>query len=132
MQKVGLGYLRLGQPTSTLSGGESQRLKLAAEIAKTTSKDSLLIFDVPTKGLYFEDVKRLLMVMQELVKMENSLLLVEHNLDVIASSDYVIDIGPEVGKLGGYIVGEGAPNEIAELDTPTGKELMRYYKENQI
>lgn len=132
MEKVGLGYLRLGQPTSTLSGGESQRLKLAAEIAKTTSKGSLLIFDEPTKGLHFEDVKRLLMVMKELVKMGNSLLLVEHNLDVIASSDYVIDIGPGAGKLGGYIVGEGAPKEIAELNTPTGKELMRYYKENQI
>lgn len=132
MEKVGLGYLRLGQPTSTLSGGESQRLKLAAEIAKTTSKGSLLIFDEPTKGLHFEDVKRLLMVMKELVKMGNSLLLVEHNLDVIASSDYVIDIGPGAGKLGGYIVGEGAPKEIAELNTPTGKELMRYYKENLI
>ena len=132
MEKVVLGYLRLGQPTSTLSGGESQRLKLAAEIAKTTSKGSLLIFDEPTKGLHFEDVKRLLMVMKELVKMGNSLLLVEHNLDVIASSDYVIDIGPGAGKLGGYIVGEGAPKEIAELNTPTGKELMRYYKENLI
>lgn len=128
MEKVGLGYLRLGQPTSTLSGGESQRLKLAAEIAKTTSKGTLLIFDEPTKGLHFEDVKRLLEVMKELVMLGNSLLLVEHNLDVIASSDYVIDIGPGAGKLGGYIIGEGTPREIAELNTPTGQELQKYYK----
>lgn len=126
MEKVGLGYLHLGQSTSTLSGGESQRLKLAAEIAKTTSKGTLLIFDEPTKGLHFEDVKRLLAVMKELVNMGNSLLLVEHNLDMIVSSDYIIDIGPGAGRSGGYIIGEGMPEEIAKLNTPTGRELKKY------
>lgn len=130
-EKVGLGYLRLDQPTSTLSGGESQRLKLAAEIAKTNSKGTLLIFDEPTKGLHFEDVKQLLRVMKELVKAGNTLLIVEHNLDVIASSDHVIDIGPGAGKLGGYIVGEGAPDKVAEMDTPTGRELREYFRINK-
>ncbi len=128
MEKVGLGYLKLGQSTSTLSGGESQRLKLAAEIAKTTAKGSLLIFDEPTKGLHFEDVRRLLEVLKELVRKGNSLLIVEHNLDVIVSCDYVIDMGPGAGNNGGYVVGKGAPWEIAELDTPTGKALKEYYR----
>ncbi len=128
MEDVGLGYLRLGQPTSTLSGGESQRMKLASEIAKTTSKGILLIFDEPTKGLHFEDVTRLLKVMKKLVEKGNSLLVVEHNLDIIASSDYVIDLGPGAGKSGGCVVGEGEPWKIAELNTPTGRELHEYYK----
>lgn len=128
MEKVGLGYLKLGQSTSTLSGGESQRLKLAAEIAKTNAKGTLLIFDEPTKGLHFEDVKRLLNVMKELVKVGNTLWIIEHNLDIIASSDYVIDIGPGAGRFGGNIVGKGTPRELAQLNTPTGKELMKYYK----
>lgn len=128
VEKVGLGYLRLGQPTSTLSGGESQRLKLAAEISKANSKGTLFIFDEPTKGLHFEDVKQLLKVMKELVRIGNSLLIVEHNLDVIASCDYIIDIGPGAGKFGGNVIGEGTPREIAELDTPTGKEIRSYFQ----
>lgn len=128
MEEVGLGYLKLGQPTSMLSGGESQRLKLAAEIAKTNSTGTLLIFDEPTKGLHFEDVKRLLDVMKELVREGHSLLIVEHNLDVIASADYVIDIGPGAGKSGGNIVGTGTPRMIAGLDTPTGRELKKYFQ----
>lgn len=129
MEKVGLGYLKLGQPTSTLSGGESQRLKLASEIAKTKVKGTFIIFDEPTKGLHFNDVKCLLNVMKELVKLGHSLLIVEHNLDVIASSDYIIDIGPGAGKYGGCIVGEGTPKEISKLDTLTGKELNKYFIE---
>lgn len=128
MEKVGLGYLKLGQPTSTLSGGESQRLKLAAEIAKAYSKGTLFIFDEPTKGLHFEDVKQLLKVMKELVRIGNSLLVVEHNLDVIVSCDHIIDIGPGAGRFGGNIVGEGTPMEIAKLETPTGKEIRAYFQ----
>lgn len=128
MEKVGLGYLKLGQPTSTLSGGESQRLKLAAEIAKAYSKGTLFIFDEPTKGLHFEDVKQLLKVMKELVRIGNSLLVVEHNLDVIVSCDHIIDIGPGAGRFGGNIVGEGTPMEIAKLETPTGKEIREYFQ----
>lgn len=126
--RVGLSYIKLGQPTSTLSGGESQRLKLANEIAKTKNEGTLLIFDEPTKGLHFEDVKKLLIVMKELVKAGNSLLIVEHNLDVIASSDYVIDIGPKAGKYGGNIMGTGTPLEIAKLDTKTGNALREYFE----
>lgn len=128
LEKVGLEYLKLGQSTSSLSGGESQRLKLAAEIAKTGTKETLLIFDEPTKGLHFEDVKRLLGVMKELVKLGNSLLIVEHNPDIIVSCDYIIDIGLGAGKLGGEIVGKGTPREIAKLSTPTGRVLLEYYK----
>lgn len=128
MQKVGLGYLKLGQSTSTLSGGESQRLKLAFEIAKTNSNRTMVIFDEPTKGLHFEDVKKLILVMKELVEKGNSLIIVEHNLDVIASSDYVIDIGPGGGKRGGNIVGIGTPLELTSLNTPTGNVLKDYYE----
>ncbi len=131
MEKVGLGYLKLGQPTSTLSGGESQRLKLANEIAKTNRGSAFIIFDEPTKGLHFEDVKKLLGVMKELVLLGHTLISVEHNLDVISSSDYVIDIGPGAGKNGGMIVGTGTPKEIAKLDTPTGNALKQYYQENE-
>lgn len=131
MERVGLEYLKLGQPTSTLSGGESQRLKLANEIAKTKSTSTMLIFDEPTKGLHFEDVKKLLQVMKELVEAGNSLIIVEHNLDVIASSDYVIDIGPGAGIHGGNIVGEGTPLEISQLNTKTGLVLKEYFAEYQ-
>ncbi len=128
MQKVGLGYIKLGQATSTLSGGESQRLKLAAEIAKTNIVGTMVIFDEPTKGLHFQDVKKLLKVMKELVKKGNSLLIIEHNLDVIASSDYVIDIGPSGGKNGGCIVGKGTPFQLSKEETITGKVLKEYYE----
>lgn len=128
MEKVGLGYLKLGQPTSTLSGGESQRLKLANEIAKTKTEGSFIIFDEPTKGLHFEDVKRLLSVMKELVNQGSTLLIVEHNLDVIASSDYVIDIGPGAGKYGGEVVGCGTPKEVSLNASPTGKVLKDYFE----
>lgn len=127
MQQVGLGYVKLGQSTATLSGGESQRLKLAAEIAKTNTKGTVVIFDEPTKGLHFEDVKKLLAVMKGLVDKGNTLLIIEHNLDVIVSSDYVIDVGPGGGKNGGLIVGTGTPIEISNNDTPTGRVLKEYF-----
>ncbi|MDE5631133.1 MAG: ATP-binding cassette domain-containing protein [Bacilli bacterium] len=129
MERVGLEYLKLGQPTSSLSGGESQRLKLANEIAKTKSINTLLIFDEPTKGLHFEDVKKLLQVMKELVEAGNSLIIVEHNLDMIASSDYIIDIGPGAGIYGGNIVGQGTPLELTKLETKTGIALKEYFDE---
>ncbi|MCM1500073.1 MAG: excinuclease ABC subunit UvrA [Clostridium sp.] len=127
IQRVGLGYIKLGQSTSTLSGGESQRLKLAAEIAKTNTAGTMVIFDEPTKGLHFQDVKKLLSVMRELVKKGNSLLIIEHNLDVISSCDYVIDIGPGGGRNGGCVVGVGTPMQISKKNTVTGKVLNEYY-----
>ena len=100
---------------------------MAAEIAKTNTKGTVVIFDEPTKGLHFEDVKKLLAVMKGLVDKGNTLLIIEHNLDVIASSDYVIDVGPGGGKNGGLIVGTGTPIEISNNDTPTGRVLKEYF-----
>lgn len=127
MERVGLGYLCLGQSTSTLSGGESQRLKLAYELSKTGDKGTLIVFDEPTKGLHFEDVKCLIGVMKELVHKGNSIIVVEHNLDMIASSDYVIDVGPGAGNCGGEIIGEGTPVMVSKLKTSTGIALKEYY-----
>lgn len=127
MQEVGLGYLKLGQATSTLSGGESQRLKLASEIAKTNTGGTMVIFDEPTKGLHFEDVRKLVVIMRKIVDKGNSIIIVEHNADVIASCDYVIDIGPGGGIHGGCIVGAGTPLELSQMDTLTGRVLKDYY-----
>lgn len=127
LQKVGLGYIKLGQSTASLSGGECQRLKLACEIAKTKTAGTMVIFDEPTKGLHFEDVKVLISVMKELVHRGNSVIIVEHNLDVIVSSDYVIDLGPEGGKNGGQIICEGTPYALSKFNTPTGRVLNEYY-----
>ena len=127
INRVGLGYIKLGQHTNTLSGGESQRLKLAYELQKVHSNNTLIIFDEPSKGLHFEDVKRLLLVMKELVANGVTILAVEHNLDVIASADYVIDIGPYGGEAGGTVCGQGTPLQISKLDSPTGKELKKMF-----
>src|SRR5947199_4254505 len=123
-QDVGLGYLRLGQPATTLSGGEAQRLKIAAELGARESGEMLYIMDEPTTGLHLDDVKKLLGVLNRLVDAGNTVLVVEHHLDVIKSADYVIDLGPEGGEEGGEIVAEGPPEAIAQ--TPgsyTGKFL---------
>jgi len=124
---VGLGYIKLGQPSSSLSGGESQRLKLAYEIARGKRENSLLIFDEPSVGLHFEDVKVLLAVFKKLTEAGCSVIIVEHNVDLIVSSDYVIDIGPAGGENGGKIVGKGTPKQISRLNTPTGRVLNSYY-----
>jgi excinuclease ABC subunit A len=124
MQQVGLGYLPLGQSSTTLSGGESQRIKLAAELGRAAIDRSLYILDEPTTGLHFDDIKKLLAVLQRLVDASATVLVIEHNLDVIASADWIIDIGPEGGAGGGKVVAAGTPEEIASLaDNHTGRHL---------
>ncbi|MDQ4123668.1 MAG: excinuclease ABC subunit UvrA [Acidobacteriota bacterium] len=124
LDEVGLGYLRLGQSATTLSGGEAQRVKLAAHLSKKTSAKTLFIFDEPTTGLHFDDISKLLTAFRALINAGNSLLVIEHNLDVIKTADYVIDLGPDGGKFGGEIVATGTPEEIAENESShTGKFL---------
>jgi excinuclease ABC subunit A len=121
---VGLGYVRLGQSAVTLSGGESQRMKLAAELAKKGTGNTLYILDEPTTGLHFDDIKVLLGVMQQLVDQGNTVIVIEHNLDVLKSVDYIFDMGPEGGKMGGQIVAEGTPEQLStDPDSVTGPFL---------
>jgi excinuclease ABC subunit A len=127
MASVGLGYLRLGQPATTLSGGEAQRLKICAELGVANRRDYLYILDEPTVGLHPEDIKKLLKVLNDLVDAGNTVLLVEHNLDVIKSADWIIDLGPEGGDNGGYIVAEGTPEDIIkQKKSYTGLYLKEY------
>ena len=120
---VGLGYVRLGQPAPTLSGGEAQRVKLATELARRPTGHTFYVLDEPTTGLHFEDVNRLLQVLHRLVDQGNTVLVIEHNLDVIKTADWVIDLGPEGGRRGGLVVGEGTPEQVAKLKTATGTVL---------
>lgn len=113
LRDVGLGYLRLGQPAPSLSGGEAQRVKLARELARRSARNSLYVLDEPTSGLHFQDVKQLLEVVQRLTDSGNTVIIVEHHLDIIKSADYIVDLGPEGGEKGGWIVAEGTPEEIA-------------------
>jgi len=125
--QVGLGYLTLGQSATTLSGGEAQRLKLAKELVRPPSGKTLYILDEPTTGLHFHDIQALLRVCQKLVDHKNTLVIVEHQMDVVKACDWVIDLGPEGGEAGGTICAEGAPKEIAQLDTPTGRALHEIF-----
>jgi len=127
LDEVGLGYLRLGQSATTLSGGEAQRIKLAAHLSKRTGAKTLYIFDEPTTGLHFDDINKLLSAFRALIEAGGSLLVIEHNLDVIKTADYVIDLGPEGGEAGGYLVGVGTPEEIMKIDgSHTGRFLREY------
>ncbi len=126
MNDVGLGYIKLGQPATTLSGGEAQRLKLSRELSKSTKGKTLYVLDEPTTGLHFEDINILLKALQKLVDLGHSLLIIEHNLDVIKTADWVIDLGPEGGKDGGEIVAEGTPETVAKVKRSyTGKYLNK-------
>ncbi len=124
LRDVGLGYLKLGQPATTVSGGEAQRIKLATELSRRSTGKTLYILDEPTTGLHFDDIKRLLQVLNQLVDKGNTVLIIEHNLDVIKSSDWVIDLGPDGGKGGGELVAEGTPSEVAKVKrSHTGQYL---------
>lgn len=125
---VGMGYIKLGQPATTLSGGEAQRVKLSKELSKRGTGNTLYILDEPTTGLHFDDIKKLLAVLKRLVNKGNTVLVIEHNLDVIKTADYIIDLGPEGGEDGGYVVAEGTPEAIAQTDTYTGKFLKKVLK----
>jgi excinuclease ABC subunit A len=122
--EVGLGYVRLGQPAPTLSGGEAQRVKLASELQKRSTGRTAYVLDEPTTGLHFEDVRKLLGVLQSLADKGNSVLVIEHNLDVIKSADWIVDMGPEGGSGGGTVVAEGTPEHVATVAAShTGRYL---------
>ena len=123
LQEVGLGYIKLGQPSTTLSGGESQRVKLAAELSKRDTGKTLYILDEPTTGLHFEDIRVLLSVLNRLVDKGNTVIVIEHNLDIIKCADHIIDMGPEGGRNGGYVLATGTPEEICKYDTATARYL---------
>ena len=130
IQDVGLGYIKLGQPSTTLSGGESQRVKLATELSKKDTGSTLYILDEPTTGLHFEDIRILMEVLQKLVDRGNTVIVIEHNLDVIKLADYIIDIGPEGGKGGGRVTVTGTPEEVSKSeDSFTAKFLKEELKQ---
>ncbi len=130
LEDVGLGYMKIGQPATTLSGGEAQRIKLAKELSRTSTGKTLYILDEPTTGLHFADIKRLLAVLNRLTDAGNSVVVIEHNLDVIKTADHIIDLGPEGGDGGGQVIATGTPEEIAEKDTYTGKFLKQMLTNN--
>ncbi len=130
---VGLGYIQLGQPAPTLSGGEAQRVKLATELSRKATGQTLYILDEPTVGLHFEDVKRLLHVLKKLVEKGNTVLVIEHNLDVVKSMDWIIDLGPEGGDEGGEVVAFGSPEQVAKIKKSyTGQYLRKVLKGERI
>ena len=132
LRDVGLGYIRLGQPAPTLSGGEAQRVKLATELSRRSTGKTLYILDEPTTGLSFADIACLLQVLQRLVDAGNTVIIIEHHLDVIKNADYIIDLGPGAGDEGGYIIATGTPEEIAQIDTSlTGQYLRNVLQKQQ-
>ncbi|MHB1956902.1 MAG: ATP-binding cassette domain-containing protein, partial [Sulfobacillus sp.] len=132
LRDVGLGYIHLGQPATTLSGGEAQRVKLATELSRKSDGRTLYILDEPTTGLHAEDIRHLLGVLERLVAQGDTVLVIEHNLDVIQYADWIIDLGPEGGDAGGTIIAEGAPNEVmSNSDSYTGQYLKRHAARHQ-
>jgi len=125
LNDVGLGYIRLGQPATTLSGGEAQRVKLASELCKVATGKTLYILDEPTTGLHFADIQRLLDVLQRLVQSGNTVVVIEHNLDVIKVADRIIDLGPEGGEEGGRLVASGTPEKVAATEGSHTGEYLR-------
>jgi excinuclease ABC subunit A len=133
LMRVGLGYIKVGQQATTLSGGEAQRVKLSKELSKRSTGRTLYILDEPTTGLHFEDVRKLLEVLHELVDQGNSVVVIEHNLDVIKTADHIIDIGPEGGDGGGQIVAKGTPETVAGIsNSHTGRYLKEMLLEKSI
>jgi excinuclease ABC subunit A len=128
LNEVGLGYLTLGQPATTLSGGESQRIKLSRELSKHGTNKTLYLLDEPTTGLHYDDIKKLLVLLQKLVSQGSTVMVIEHNLDFIKCADWIIDLGPEGGDQGGKVIGEGTPEELSKMPTWTGKYLKRVLK----
>jgi excinuclease ABC subunit A len=126
LDDVGLGYVKLGQPATTLSGGEAQRVKLSAELSRRDTGQTVYILDEPTVGLHFADVERLLSVLHRLVDAGNTVIVIEHNLDVIKTADWIIDLGPEGGELGGQVIAEGTPEDVVRTpQSHTGRFLKR-------
>ena len=129
---VGLGYIKMGQSATTLSGGESQRIKIARELSKNKQGHVVYMLDEPTTGLHFDDTKRLIGVLNNLVAKGNTVFVIEHNLDVVKSCDYIVDLGPEGGQAGGKIIAVGTPEEIAEVKASyTGKFLKEALKQGK-
>jgi len=131
LEEVGLGYIHVGQPATTLSGGEAQRVKLAKELSRRSTGKTLYILDEPTTGLHFEDVRKLLEVLHTLVDQGNTVVVIEHNLEVIKTADWIIDLGPEGGDKGGRIVAAGTPEQVAAVpESYTGQYLAGYLGRN--
>ena len=126
MNRVGLGYIKIGQQATTLSGGEAQRIKLSKELSKRATGKTIYILDEPTTGLHFEDIRKLLEVLDQLVSYGNTVIVIEHNLDVIKTADWIIDLGPDGGDKGGEIIAQGTPEELININnTYTGQFLKK-------
>jgi excinuclease ABC subunit A len=127
LNDVGLSYIRLGQPSTELSGGEAQRIKLATELSRKSTGRTIYILDEPTTGLHFADVHKLVNILQKLTDTGNTVVVIEHNLDVIKTADYIVDIGPEGGDRGGVVIAKGTPEEIIQIpESYTGRYVKKY------
>jgi len=131
LKDVGLGYIKLGQSSTTLSGGEAQRVKLASELSKRSTGKTVYILDEPTTGLHFADVEKLISIIQRLVGGGNTIIIIEHNLDIIKTADYIIDLGPEGGEAGGKVIAKGTPEQVAKVkESFTGQFLQQVLENN--